>query len=30
MKDFFIHNYDHPIYECEVQLADMTYLQKEL
>ena len=30
VKDFFIHNYDHPIYECGVQLVDMIYLQKEL
>ena len=30
VKDFFINNYDHPIYECGVQLVDMIYLQKEL
>lgn len=29
-KDFFTQNYDHPIYECGVQLVDMIYLQKEL
>ena len=30
VKNFFIDNYDHPIYECGVQLIDMIYLQKEL
>lgn len=30
LKDFFIHHYDHPIYECGVQLIDMIYLKKEL
>lgn len=30
IKDFFIDNYDHPIYECGIQLVDMIYLQKEL
>lgn len=30
IKDFFIDNYDHPIYECGMQLIDMIYLQKEL
>ena len=30
VKDFFIKNYDHPIWECGVQLVDMVYLQKEL
>ena len=30
VKDFFIENYNHPIYECGVQLVDMIYLQKEL
>lgn len=30
VKNFFIDHYDHPIYECGVQLADMVYLQKEL
>ncbi|MBR2607306.1 MAG: GNAT family N-acetyltransferase [Bacteroidaceae bacterium] len=29
VPDFFIDNYDHPIYECGVQLKDMVYLQKE-
>ncbi len=27
---FFTENYDHPIYECGVQLIDMVYLQKKL
>ena len=30
IKNFFIDNYDHPIYECGVQLVNMIYLQKEL
>ena len=27
---FFIDHYDHPIFECGVQLVDMIYLQKPL
>ncbi len=30
VKNFFIDHYDHPIYECGVQLIDMIYLQREL
>ena len=30
VKNFFIDNYDHPIYECGVQLVNMIYLKKEL
>ena len=30
VRNFFIHHYDHPIYECGVQLVDMVYLQREL
>ena len=30
VKDFFVENYDHPIFECGVQLIDMIYLQREL
>ena len=30
VKNFFIDYYDHPIYECGVQLMDMVYLQREL
>lgn len=30
IKNFFIDNYDHPIFECGVQLVDMVYLKKEL
>lgn len=26
VKNFFIDHYDHPIYECGVQLVDMVYL----
>ena len=30
VPNFFTDNYDHPIYECGVQLTDMVYLQKKL
>ncbi|MGI6029147.1 MAG: GNAT family N-acetyltransferase [Candidatus Heteroscillospira sp.] len=30
VKNFFTDNYDHPIFECGVQLVDMVYLKKEL
>lgn len=30
IKNFFIEYYDHPIYECGVQLIDMIYLQRKL
>lgn len=30
IKNFFIDNYDHPIYECGIQLKDMIYLKKIL
>ena len=30
VKNFFLDNYDHPIYECGVQLVDMVYLQRKL
>lgn len=30
IKNFFADNYDHPIFECGVQLADMVYLEKAL
>ena len=30
IPNFFIENYDHPIYECGVQLVDMIYLQRAL
>lgn len=30
LKNFFAHHYDHPIYECGVQLMDMIYLRKKL
>lgn len=30
IKNFFIDNYDKPIYECGKQLIDMVYLKKEL
>lgn len=29
VKDFFIDNYDHPIFENGVQLKDMIYLEKK-
>ena len=28
VPNFFTDNYDHPIYECGVQLIDMVYLQR--
>lgn len=30
VKNFFTDYYDHPIYECGVQLVDMVYLQREM
>lgn len=30
IPNFFTDNYDHPIYECGVQLVDMIYLQRRL
>lgn len=30
IPNFFTDNYDHPIYECGVQLVDMIYLQRVL
>lgn len=30
IKNFFIDNYDHPIYDGGVQLKDMIYLQKNI
>ena len=30
VSNFFTDNYDHPIYECGVQLVDMVYLQRPL
>lgn len=30
IKDFFVDNYDHPIYEGGVQLMDMVYLRKKI
>lgn len=30
IENFFVNNYDHPIFECGVQLVDMIYLQKKL
>jgi len=30
VKNFFTDNYDHPIYECGIQLTDMIYLQRKL
>ena len=30
IKDFFTDNYDHPIFEGEIQLIDMIYLKKTL
>ncbi len=30
IENFFIDNYDHPIFEGGVQLTDMIYLQKKI
>ena len=30
IPNFFTDNYDHPIFECGVQLVDMVYLQRRL
>ena len=30
VKNFFTDHYDHPIYECGVQLVEMVYLQRKL
>ena len=30
VANFFTDNYDHPIFECGVQLKDMVYLEKRL
>ena len=30
LPNFFTDNYDHPIYECGVQLIDMVYLRRKL
>ena len=30
IKNFFTDNYDHPIFEGEIQLIDMIYLKKDL
>lgn len=30
IKDFFITEYDHPIYECGKRLTDMVYLKRSL
>ncbi len=30
VKNFFTDNYDHPIFEDEIQLIDMIYLKKDL
>src|SRR6056297_3110998 len=30
LKNFFTDNYDHPMFEGDIQLVDMVYLKKEL
>ncbi|MBQ7231795.1 MAG: GNAT family N-acetyltransferase [Bacillales bacterium] len=30
IKNFFTNNYNHPIFECGIQLIDMVYLRKSL
>ena len=29
VKNFFVDNYDHPMYENDIQLVDMVYLKKD-
>lgn len=30
IKNFFVDNYDHPIFECGKQLVDMVYLERSI
>jgi len=30
VKNFFLDHYDHPIYECGIQLKDMVYFKRKL
>lgn len=30
VKNFFTENYDHPMFECGIQLVDMVYFQRNL
>ena len=30
VKNFFTDNYDHPMFECGIQLVDMVYLRRKL
>lgn len=30
IKNFFVDNYDRPIYECGIQITDMIYLRKKI
>lgn len=30
LKDFFVNNYENPIYEDGIRLKDMVYLEKNL
>lgn len=30
VRNFFVEHYDHPIYECGVQLVDMVYMRRPL
>jgi len=30
LRNFFTDNYDHPIFECGIQLIDMVYLEKSV
>ena len=30
IPNFFTENYDHPIYECGIQLVDMVYLRRSM
>ncbi|KUK98770.1 MAG: Acetyltransferase [Methanoculleus marisnigri] len=30
VENFFVDNYDHPIFDCGEELVEMVYLRKEL
>jgi len=30
LRNFFTDNYDHPVFECGIQLIDMVYLEKSV
>ena len=30
IKNFFVENYDHPVFECGIQLVDMIIMRKNI